>query len=503
MSAKADWRNHMYPNSLANKVRVIPSSTTTSNSLNLSGKQRSQHETSNSLNLSGHYPHWGAQYSSGEEDESETQFSKRQSQLARRFGTGTTHNTGSTHSSYYPNKYQSQSSTSTQSTFSHMPFGGNTSHSTPTYAQSWQQTTYKARPSYFKSKDPGKRGLDNMGNTCFMNAVLQCMVHLKPLQHYFLSRQFINDLPRSWAYHKKDNILLANAFREFMRMMWSDNSNTTTIKPTAIKMLMGQLHSDYKSYEQRDSHEFFLRLIEEIGKGICYEVNINITGEAKSFADKLAVKAYERFRECNAKEYSELIRIFGGMFNNIVRRLGPKEKELSYNFETFMSVEVPIPENKTKSQNPHMNIKRTVTLMDCLEEYAKVEEIEGVTKAESIKKKISIWQLPMILVICVKRFERSIYGNFVKKIDTEVDCPFELNIGEYVTSPEQNNANYELCGVTNHMGTPQGGHYTASCRVDDKWFYFNDDDVAELKENEVVTNEAYMLFYQRKKHIDA
>lgn len=369
----------------------------------------------------------------------------------------------------------------------------------------WDQTTYKTQPVYFKSKEPGKRGLLNMGNTCFMNAVLQCLIHLKPLQHYFLSIKFMNDLPQVLNSNKKANILLASAFREFINMMWLKKSNSTTIRPKAIKLLMGQLNSDYEDYEQRDSHEFFLRLIEEIGKGISYEVDIKITGEAKNFSDKLTIKAYERFRECNAKEYSELISIFGGMFNNIVQRTSSKEKELSYNFETFMSIEVPIPDNKVKISglHSHADIRAPITLMDCLEEYTKIEEIEGVTKTESIKKKISIWQLPMILVVCIKRFEKSLYGNFIKKIDKKVDCPFELDIGKYVTSPEQNNAKYELYGVTNHMGTPQGGHYTANCIVDNEWFYFNDNDIAKLEKNKVITNEAYMLFYQRVKQIDA
>lgn len=379
---------------------------------------------------------------------------------------------------YYASQYQSRHTTS---------------------IQSWNRTRRASRSTYFKSSEPGKRGLDNIGNTCFMNAVLQCLVHISPLKHYFLSERFMKDIPTKWDRKKKDNIQLALVFRNLVNMMWSNTSHCTTIKPTAIKMLMGQLHDDYQGYEQRDSHEFLLRLIEEIGKGISYEVNINITGEPKSFADKLAIKAYERFRECNAKEYSELIRIFGGMYNNIIRRIGPTEKKLNCNFETFMSIEVPIPQH-THSGNQSVN---SVTLMDCLEEYVEVEDIEGVTKADSIKKKISVWQLPMVLVICIKRFERNPYRNLIRKIDTNVKCPFRLDIGNYVSSPEQNNAKYELCGVTNHSGTPQMGHYTANCRVDDEWFYFNDNNIAKLEKDEVITDEAYILFYQRTHHIEA
>ena len=46
----------------------------------------------------------------------------------------------------------------------------------------------------------------------------------------------------------------------------------------------------------------------------------------------------------------------------------------------------------------------------------------------------------------------------------------------------------------------QGGHYTAYCKnsVDGLWYSFDDSDVQQLSEDEVCTQTAYILFYQRR-----
>lgn len=59
---------------------------------------------------------------------------------------------------------------------------------------------------------------------------------------------------------------------------------------------------------------------------------------------------------------------------------------------------------------------------------------------------------------------------------------------------------YDLYAVCNHHGTMQGGHYTAFCKnsVDGLWYCFDDSDVQQLSEDEVCTQTAYILFYQRR-----
>lgn len=59
---------------------------------------------------------------------------------------------------------------------------------------------------------------------------------------------------------------------------------------------------------------------------------------------------------------------------------------------------------------------------------------------------------------------------------------------------------YELYAIVNHFGTLLSGHYTAFCRnfLDSRWYEFNDSKVESIKESEIITRNAYALFYRRK-----
>ncbi|GMF23545.1 unnamed protein product [Phytophthora lilii] len=58
---------------------------------------------------------------------------------------------------------------------------------------------------------------------------------------------------------------------------------------------------------------------------------------------------------------------------------------------------------------------------------------------------------------------------------------------------------YNLYGVVNHQGALGGGHYTAYARnfVDDQWYYYDDERVRVVEEQQVVSPSAYLLFYLR------
>merc|ERR1719361_1445292 len=65
----------------------------------------------------------------------------------------------------------------------------------------------KSKPSLISSRNfagvwgtgkPGLTGLRNLGNTCYMNSILQCVSNTVPLVNYFVSGDYQEDInPRS------------------------------------------------------------------------------------------------------------------------------------------------------------------------------------------------------------------------------------------------------------------------------------------------------------------
>ena len=62
----------------------------------------------------------------------------------------------------------------------------------------------------------------------------------------------------------------------------------------------------------------------------------------------------------------------------------------------------------------------------------------------------------------------------------------------------KNSFKYELYGICNHSGGVLGGHYTATVRVGDEWYLFNDTSVSKINFNGMNNTAGYCLFYRKK-----
>jgi ubiquitin C-terminal hydrolase len=69
---------------------------------------------------------------------------------------------------------------------------------------------------------------------------------------------------------------------------------------------------------------------------------------------------------------------------------------------------------------------------------------------------------------------------------------------KYIVGPDKSNSKYDLYGVIQHFGSINDGHYTAMCKNQDNWIDYNDSRIDFVKDNNPISQNAYILFYKSK-----
>ncbi len=151
-----------------------------------------------------------------------------------------------------------------------------------------------------------------------------------------------------------------------------------------------------------------------------------------------------------------------------------------------------------------------LNLNDCLNHFKLTEKLDKnnewycsiCKKHQKAFKKLELYYIPKNLILHLKRFEYSSagrYRTYAEKIGSLVDFPLEdINLQNFIIGPHNEQAGYGLYAVSQHFGGVGGGHYTACCKNNGKWYDFNDSSVNGTNSNSVVSSSAYMLFYRRK-----
>jgi len=237
-----------------------------------------------------------------------------------------------------------------------------------------------------------------------------------------------------------------------------------------------------------DSHEFFLFLLEAVHEATIQEVDMKIVrAPATNPEEELVHGALKAWQNAFSKEYSPFVHMFYGMFHQ--KTVCQECKNTSHRWEPFNTLKIPVP-----TEGPF-------NLMDSLRnDMLKEEDIDGYEcdkcgERRLAKKSISIWRLPLVLVLTLKRF-----GNDGKKIRTPVEAislgPIDFASYFSAESPERLvETRYTLRGMVDHHGTADFGHYTAQCRGA-AWHQYDDESVAEIGAPRFGES-TYMMFLER------
>ena len=247
----------------------------------------------------------------------------------------------------------------------------------------------------------------------------------------------------------------------------------------------------FTGWAQNDLPEFLLFLIECMHNTVSRSVKMKINGKIENDTDKLATACYNMLKKTYSSEYSEIMEMFYGIYVSELSSVSGTTIH-SVNPENYFILDLEIP-NKTS------------TLYDCFDAFTAYETMEGenawfneATKArEDVRKRITFWNFPKILVITLKRFS----ADGVRKRQDVVDFPLTgLNLSKYVSGYNAKQYVYDLYAVCNHTGGTMGGHYTAYVKTrEGEWNHYNDTQVERnISENKIVSTKAYCMFYRKR-----
>ncbi|XP_060532998.1 ubiquitin carboxyl-terminal hydrolase 2-like isoform X4 [Cylas formicarius] len=341
----------------------------------------------------------------------------------------------------------------------------------------------------------GLVGLKNIGNTCFMNSVIQCLSNTRPLLEYVRHEDYLHDVNRTTSSMKG---ALIQAFAEVIRGLWS-GGGLPAINTAALKSQIQRFAPRFMGYAQQDAQEFLRYLLEGLHEDV-NKVTTKPRPPQKDIDDSLpdAEKAAEAWKRYLRVDNSFIVDVFVGQLKSTLKctHCG----HCSVTFDPFWDLSLPLP-----SSRPAGN---TIRLSHCLDTFAEEETLDGDEKPTCARckerrkctKSFAIQKFPQTLVIHLKRF--SPMERFRGKLNTLVEFPLEgLDLSSYAAEPHHAPPpRYTLYAVSNHSGTSCSGHYTAYCRhpYDQRWHEYNDSRVTAASTRFVVSPEAYVLFYERE-----
>ncbi|XP_059444666.1 ubiquitin carboxyl-terminal hydrolase 20 isoform X2 [Corylus avellana] len=309
-------------------------------------------------------------------------------------------------------------------------------------------------------------GLANLGNTCFINAVLQCFTHTVPLVQVLLSCSHAMPCDRG----SEGFCVLCALIDHVERSLASSGG---VISPLKLVDNLNHISSFFQRYQQEDAHEFLQCFLDKLER-CCLDLNIK---------DKTLLPQDNNLVE----------RVFGGRLVSKLRCCNCGHSSDTYEPLIDLSLE----------------IEDVDTLPSALESFTKVEKIEdsetkftceNCKEEVLVEKQFMLDQAPSVAAFHLKRFKTD--GSFVEKVDKHVQFPLELDLQPFTTGSQHNNVElkYNLYAIVVHIGfSSTSGHYFCFIRSSPAtWHRLDDSKVTSVAEEFVLSQEAYILFYARE-----
>jgi ubiquitin C-terminal hydrolase len=308
-------------------------------------------------------------------------------------------------------------------------------------------------------------GLINIGNTCAINSLLQCILH--SLNDIIL----IENIPNI-----EDKYKVTNSLMILLKLMKENEKKI--IKPRKFINDFFINNNFFIKGNQLDASELWIylsnKIFQEIGTFIKEKYNYNSI---------IHQKAYEQIILHNNNKECFWSDIYQGVTMTITKCNVCDSKY--YNFETFYNLSINV--EKDSIINSLIDFFSTNNHNDDW-------KCEMCNKCTSYKKTTKLWKLPKILVISLNRFD-----NKMNKINKKIFMNHFINFKKGVHFFD-NNFLYQFKSCIHHFGLYGGGHYISSILNNNKIIQYDDSNINKINYDDKFknSNDVYLLFYTLK-----
>lgn len=405
---------------------------------------------------------------------------------------------------------------------------------------------------------PHRCGLLNVGNTCSVNALTQCIAHCPALlaalgasgpgrlrkrrAHVFSAalRALMRDMSATAAAHVPPEAPspcpspplpggAPPAAPAPIPPAASQAVQSVAVNPQAyLRALYDSVGDAFTPGEQQDLTELWLylsdALMEEHGQTdpetiaaryrVAPELLRALHAESPAYA-RTAVEsatAWAAFQKLGGiSPFQEAVQ---GLLISQVRCSAPGCGHTCHNHEPFTVLSLEIPEAAAGPAGPDGAPPAPVSLHDCLNEFYRAEALEHWTcdrckETQRAEKVMRVWEPPAVLAISLKRFK---YTSHASKVRAPVSIPGGIHFfAGSVLGPAHRDKEtiYALRAFAMHHGGARGGHYTAVGAVPrpapatgPAWYFYDDTQVTKIRKKEQDTvfqanPDVYMVFYER------
>ena len=350
---------------------------------------------------------------------------------------------------------------------------------------------------------PHLAGLTNVGQSCYMNATIECLSNI---------RQLSNDLLKRYGSYNINTQPLVVSYSSLIFDLL--HTKEKYIVPKLFKDIIGNLNPLFEGNHAADAKDLIFFLIETMHKELLppsqnnNNNNINfLQQEMNSRDEKIMFNEFIKEFQANSTDISK---IFYGVNRSIMKcNICGVTK---YSFQTFNLLIYPL--KKIKEYKIRQLGRYNQLNLNLYDAFLCDQEVENLVGENMIYcnqcKKLTpgthqqnIYAMPYILIIILNRGKNNQDFNEEFIFDEFLDFS-KANVCFNPNSHKK----YYLCGIVTHLGeSGSSGHFIAYCRngVNEPFLCYNDAAVAKvdvitameakLSKNEMKKKTPYILLY--------